>query len=512
MRNIKIFFTAGIVILFAMATGCTKLDEDVYDKIPVDQFGTTTKQINALVGPVYKTLKDVWNTNDYYFSISEFTSDMAINPTRKGGDGWEGGWGKEMTQHTWTPESYIGVAFTMTYRNIGTCNKILSIVTESNILNKEGVIAEIRGVRAYWYYMLLDYYGNVPIVTDFNDLTLPETKTRKQVYEFVLSELNDIKDKVRSDVSSESYGKVTKGLIYTLLAKMYLNAMVWNPEGGTKWVESINACDTVMSLPYVLESNWKTNFAVQNQNSREIIFPVVFSAAEGGNYVAEMTLHYLDPIALGLHVSGWNMVCAMPDYVKAYDPDDKRLAWSFLAGPMLDPATGKVLITAHGRPLIHTIDITMKYAIDADGWGQAEQEDGARIAKWEHEKGLSGSGQSENDFAIFRLADIYLMKAEALVRNGSDNNEAVRLVNEIRKRAFDDPTKLKSNVTLDDIYKERRFEFAWEMTSRQDMIRFGTYLNALPGWRQASPEKCLLFPIPTKAIDANPKLIQNPGY
>jgi len=265
-----------------------------------------------------------------------------------------------------------------------------------------------------------------------------------------------------------------------------------------------------MSLNYILEPNWKINFAVHNEVSREIIFPVVFSTADGGNLVAQMTLHYLDPIALGLNISAWNMVCAMPDYVKAYDPDDKRLAWSFLTGPMIDPATGKVLITAHGRPLIHTVDLTMKYGIDADGWGQVEQEEGARILKWEFEKGLSGP--SENDFAIFRLADIYLMKAEALVRNNADNAEATRLVNEIRKRAFDDPAKLLSNVTLDDIYKERRFEFAWEMTCRQDMIRFGTYLNAIPGWRGVTPEKCLLFPIPTTAMDANNKLIQNPGY
>jgi hypothetical protein len=387
---------------------------------------------------------------------------------------------------------------------------IYSTVSESNISNKEQTLAEIRAVRAFWYYMLLDYYGNVPIVTDFKDLTIPETKTRKQVYEFVLSELNEIKDKVRSDVTSESYGKATKGVVFTLLAKMYLNAMVWNPDGGPKWQECINACDTVMSLNYILEPNWKINFAVHNEVSREIIFPVVFSTADGGNMVVEMTLHYLDPIALGLNIGPWNMVCAMPDYGKAYDPDDKRLAWSFLTGPMIDPATGKVLIKAHGRPLIHTVDVTMKYGIDADGWGQAEQEDGARILKWEFEKGLSGP--SENDFATFRLADVYLMKAEALVRNNADNAEATRLVNEIRKRAFDDPAKLLSNVTLDDIYKERRFEFAWEMTSRQDMIRFGRYLDAIPGWRKVSTEKYLLFPIPRTAMDANNKLIQNPGY
>lgn len=119
----------------------------------------------------------------------------------------------------------------------------------------------------------------------------------------------------------------------------------------------------------------------------------------------------------------------------------------------------------------------------------------------------------ENDCAIYRLADVYLMKAECLVRLGQDNEEATRLVNELRKRAFDDPAKLKTSVTLNDIYLERRFELAWENWGRQDMIRFGTFLNAIPGWRpNPLPEYRLLFPIPQTAIDANPNLQQNPGY
>ena len=152
----------------------------------------------------------------------------------------------------------------------------------------------------------------------------------------------------------------------------------------------------------------------------------------------------------------------------------------------------------------------MKYNIDADGWGQVDQEEGARCFKWELKKG--NTDQLENDCAIFRLADIYLMKAEALVRMGGDNAEATRLVNEIRKRAFTDPAKLKTSVTLDDIYKERRFEFAWESMTRQDQIRFGTFLDPIPGWRGTIPEKCLLLPIPQQAIDGNPNLKQNPGY
>ena len=104
------------------------------------------------------------------------------------------------------------------------------------------------------------------------------------------------------------------------------------------------------------------------------------------------------------------------------------------------------------------------------------------------------------------------MKAEALVRAGGDIAEATRLVNVIRKRAFDDPSKLKTIVTLNDVYQERRFELAWELSSRQDMIRFGTFLNAIPNWKGVTSEQKLIYPIPRTAMDANPKLIQNPGY
>jgi SusD family. len=510
MKKNKIFIFIAFVLLSMTYTGCTNLDEVVYDKLPVDQFGQNTKEVNSLIAPIYRTLKNVFPAN--YFLLSECSSDMAITPTRKGGDWWDGGQFKELRFHTWTPSTSLVVSsYNSAVESITLCNKVYSMIDANpSIENKESIIAEIRGVRAFWYYMLLDYYGNVPLVTDFNSKELPKTAKRVDVYNFVLSELNAIKDKVRSDVTSSSYGKMTRGVVYTLLAKMYLNAQVWNPNGGAKWAECAAACDEVMKLPYIIEPNFKQSFIVKNQNSQEIIFPVVFSTSDGGNHIAQRTLHYLDPIALGLKIGTWNGISAMPDYVKAFDPADKRIGWSFLTGPMKNPTTGEVLITAHGRPLNHTVDITMKYGIDADGWGQVEQEEGARCYKWEFESGQNGD--AENDFAIFRLADVYLMKAEALVRSNGDNAEATRLVNVLRKRAFDDASKLKTAVTLDDVYNERRFELAWEISARQDMIRFGTFLNTITGWKGVTPSKCLLFPIPRTARDANPNLEQNPGY
>ncbi len=497
------------MLLGLLTVGCTNLDEEVYSQLPMDAYGTTASEINSLIAPIYTRLRDFNCVGSP--APKENCTDMAVTPTRRGGDWWDGGAYKEMTMGMWRPQTSAAInIYNTSYSRITNFNQILYLIDNSPaITDKVPYQSQVRAARAQRYIELIDNYGNVPLVTDFTDLTKPGTTPRAEVYNWVLSELNDIKDVIRSDVSASSYGKFTKGSVYFMLAKMYLNAEVWNPAGGTKWQECIDACNVIMGLPYSLEPNWKEQFSAANENSKEAILVAVNSISSSFPSRG-YTLHYLDPKALGLPGSANNGICAQADYVKSFDPDDKRYLGSFLIGPMTDPATGQTIITAHGRPLIHTVDITIKYAIDADGWGQVEQEDGARCNKWEFKKGVTAM---ENDCAIYRLADVYLMKAECLVRLGTDNTEATRLVNELRKRAFTDPAKLKTSVTIDDIRLERRFELAWENWGRQDMIRFGTFLNPIPVWRpNALAEFRKLFPIPQTAIDANPLLQQNPGY
>jgi hypothetical protein len=508
MKKLTIYL-AWIALIGSLTVSCTDLDEEVYSQLPMDSYGATESEVNSLVAPIYTRLRDFNCVGSP--APKENCTDMSITPTRRGGDWWDGGAYKEMTQGTWRPQTSAAIRiYNDSYSRITNFNQIIYLIENSKaIADKVPYLCQVRAARAQRYIELIDCYGNVPLVTDFTDLSKPSQKTRAEVYAWVLAELNDIKDKIRSDVSASSYGKFTKGSVYFMLAKMYLNAMVWNPAGGPKWQECIDACNTIMSLPYSLEANWKEQFSNNNEGSKEAILVAVNSISS--SFPARgYTLHYLDPQALGIPGSANNGICAMPDYVKSFDPDDKRYLGSFLIGPMISATTGKQIITAHGRPLIHTVDVTMKYAIDADGWGQVEQEDGARCNKWEFKKGLTAM---ENDCAIYRLADVYLMKAECLVRLGTDNTEATRLVNELRKRVFTDPAKLKASVTLNDIYLERRFELAWENWGRQDMIRFGTFLNPIPVFRpKALSDYRLLFPIPQTALDANPNLKQNPGY
>lgn len=508
----KLSITILTILLFA---SCTKLDEKLYTQVSVDDFGKNQDQVNALVGSIYSGLKLHSIDWDTYLTMDGLSSDMIAIPGFKGGD-WSEPMYKESMQLKWNAassgfnESYFGP-----FSGISLCNQIYYQINISKVITadtKEQILAEIRGVRAFWYYILIDHYGNVPIVTDFLDKTQPETKSRSQVFSFIVSELNDIKDKLRRDVATPaSYGKMTRGAAYMLLAKMYLNAQVWNPSGGAKWGECAAACDSILAMPYQLEQ-WETNFVTHNEVSREAILSAVFKAGGTGrqNVIAYNTLHYFDPIALGLNISPWNGIAANPAYVKEFDTTDTRYAASFLIGPMRDPSTGQILITQHGRPLIHTVDMVM-HELGPDGWGWINQEEGARIKKWQFEPGLSTS--MENDFHIFRLADVYLMKAEALLRNGGSVAEATTLTNKIRARGFSDPAKLYGTVTLNDIYHERRFELAWEGFTRQDMIRFGKFLDARSPFKPyKSDPKYLLYAIPQAARDANSHLKQNDGY
>ena len=509
--KIALSLIAGYALLVG-SSSCTDLNEVVYDQIPTDQFGSTQDQINSIVGPVYKTLKDLWPGD--MFCVLEESADMAVTPTRRGGDWWDGGVHMELGLHTWTSRtSPIINSWNSCMTGVTRCNQVYAIIEQSAMDEdlKTRTLAEIRGVRAFWYYVLIDMFGNAPLTTDFNVVEVPGITKRADLYKFVINELNEIKDVVRSDVNSTSYGKFTKGAAYTLLAKMYLNAEVWT--GTPNWQGVIDACNEVMKLDYIIEPDWKTNFLVHNSVSQEIIFPICFSAADGGNHLDQRTLHYLDPIALGFKLGTWNGIAAIPSYVKQFDTEDPRYEGSFLMGPMIDPSTGNVLITAHDRPLIHWVDITTIPGTEKNGtlWGEVEQEDGARVNKWEFEKGLNNSDQN-NHFAIFRLADVYLMKAEALLRLGQDNAEATRLINVIRERAYGNNEHDYQAATLHDLYMERRFEMAWENYTRQDQIRFGTFNDPVLWRTERSADYRKLFPIPFDAWQTNNKLEQNPGY
>lgn len=499
---------------------CTDLDENVYDKLPADSFGNTMAEVNALMGSTYNTLKKYWPNHFMY--LQECGGSMAVTPTRRGGDWYDGGQYRELYMHQWTAQtSQIKDSWAAASEGIGICNATINTLSNSEFLNESDKLINIsamRGVRAFWIYAMMDCWGNVPLVTEYNDKELPTNKSRQEVFDWLIKEVNEIAGNC-PDISSDTYGKFTKGSAYALLAKLYLNAEAWNVTvSGNAYQQCIDACDKIMSFGYyILEPKWKDNFSINNMNSKEAIFSICFSNkdTENQNTMMLRTLHYQDYLADNATYSSWNGICAQPDYVKLFDTEDPRYEGTFRIGERRNAATGELLQTDHGAPLIYTVDFTIIPGTEYDEgtWGAVVQEAGARCQKWDYAAGLSDA--MENHFHIFRLADIYLMKAEALLRSGGDVAEATRLVNEVRTRAYGDNSHNYTTVDLEKIELERKFELAWEAYSRQDDIRFGKF--EIPAWPasncpRSTGEHLKLYPVSQNAWQTNQNLKQNPGY
>ncbi|MDR1601919.1 MAG: RagB/SusD family nutrient uptake outer membrane protein [Tannerella sp.] len=502
-----------ISIIFGMAMpSCTNLDENVYDKLSAESFGSTEVEVNALLGTVYNTLKTYWPNR---IDMSESAGSMAVRPTRRGGDWYDGGQYREFYMHTWTAQtSAIRSAWNSASTAVGTCNATIDLLKNSEFMTDE-TIASVRGVRAFWLYIMLDYWGNVPLVIDYQDRELPANKSRQEVFDWLIQEVSEIA-KQCPDGNYGNYGKFTKGAAYFLLAKLYLNAEAWKVNVNNAYAQCIAACDSVLDMDYTLEPDYKTNFGILDR-SREGILTVCFSESntEDRNELMNFTLHYADNDSEGSKYGAWNGICAQPDYVKLFDTEDPRYAASFRIGQRFHLVTGDTLLTGHGNPLNYTVNFTIIPDTEYDGgpWGAVVQEAGARCQKWPYSTSLTNA--MGNHFHIFRLADIYLTKAEALLRSGGDASEATRLVNEIRKRAYGDETHNHETVDLAKVQLERRFELAWESWSRQDDIRFDDFENAY--WSESNcPRKTdkylRLFPIPQTAWQTNQNLVQNPDY
>ena len=169
----------------------------------------------------------------------------------------------EAQKHTWTPANRMILAsWRYCFQGISKVNSVIFQVNESNLTDeqKNAVNIELRGIRAYYYYILLDMFGNVPIVTNYEVAELPANSSRKQVFEFIESELKDI---VTELPSAPIYGKFTQNVANALLGRLYLNAEVFT--GTPRWQDCINACDKVTD--YILEPDYFTNFLIQNENS-----------------------------------------------------------------------------------------------------------------------------------------------------------------------------------------------------------------------------------------------------
>jgi hypothetical protein len=435
--------------------------------------------------------------------------------------------------------------WTRAYQGITNCNRIIYQVQTKSIpvapADTTALIAEMKLLRASYYWVLCDMYGNIPIVTKFDVPAgfLPTQNTRKEVYDFIVKDILANYPLVSTKNDGTTYGKFNKWAGLTLLAKMYLNAGVYT--GTPDWDKCKAICDTIINATGIskiaLESTQKNVFITENQDSKEIIFALPFDS----KYVAgwndfDVHMQTLEPenqATYNLLYSPWGGVCAIPQFINTFDTTDSRYVDNYIKYQQY---------AANGDKLIATMgDFTGKslsYRNYVGGVDYSDEVDGFRLGKFEIAMGATN--RLSNDWPLFRYADVLLMKAECLLRTGHAD-DAAAIVTTVRARDFkNNPAKAVvtgaqlqggsgydyglqnhlgpftheggADIQYGRMLDELGWEFNQEARRRTDMIRFGMFTKK--SWLSHSPngDYRALYPIPRTEIAKNSNLVQNPGY
>ena len=532
----------GVGVTF-FTFSCTNLDEELFDRVTPDNFFQTEQELISGLGAAYSGFGGIGNHSNLW-STNELVSDELIITT-KGGDWFDGGVLQQLHLHSFTPDNgFFNNTWGFLYGGVSTTNRLLAQFEELKAggnTSADAIIAELRGVRALWYYWIMDGFGRGPLVTDFNDTEVKGASTRQELYNFIESELNAVIPILPTAKDASTYGRMTRWAALAIRAKLYLNAQIYT--GTPQYQKAADDAKAIIDGgQFNLEATYKDNFAVNNAGSSENIFVYAYDKvfAQGFNWPM-MTLHYASQTVYNLTDQPWNGYSVVEEFYNSYSdpvtnpgpqgpvwkglaldanndrvPDDvgtldSRLS-NFVVGPQYRPSGDKAVdpafegeTTAQPDPDGINLNFTPRInELGPNAWRQG----GARIGKYAFEVG--GTANMSNDFVILRYADILLIRAEALARlNGYGDAEALGLVNQIRTRAKVDPF-----VTLDaeKLFAERGREMFAEMTRRQDMLRFGKFGVAYGFKGVDASTKYELFPIPKQQLDANAKLTQNPGY
>lgn len=537
MLKMKNFVSYVVFGAFILMVSCTDLTETVYDQITEENFNPTADDIPSLVAPAYSPLRGMKLGWYSFFDLQEESSDIMVTPVRP--NGWyDGGTYIRLHKHEWDRfQGQPSTTYGRTFSGINAVNRVIFQI-ESGVVPMESgqaeLLAELRGLRAYYYWLLMDNFGNIPIVTDFSDDSLPEQSTRQEAYDFVVSELNAAIPNLTTEVSQATYGRFTQWAAKALLARVYLNAEVYT--GTAQWQNVItNANDILNGGPFVLESDYKANFSLENQNSQEIIWAVPYDQLLGGGNQYHMKS--FPPIMqriFGMESQPWGGNAALPQFIETYDEEDGRLADTWLIGEYDDPDTGEPLVE-----FINYLETTESGVPQPFDWGYSPAK---------YEVPIPGAQVDiSTDYPVFRLAEVMMAKAEALLRTGNAAEAAV-IVNQVRERNFDPftPDKMVTAADLmggskypygyvedgvvtdfeggDDIVyggflDELGYEFAAESFRRRQIIRFkttsGEPVFTAKSWfkRHAThAEHLIIFPLSDGVLNVNTNLSQNPGY
>jgi hypothetical protein len=551
-------YIAATMLLIGGLSSCHKVDVTPNSLYTEDVFPKTEAQFQSVIGPVYTNLRGHFPQT--YFFVTELATDASVLPAF-GGNWYDGAGYLNMHLHAWTKDQgWVTTAWNDATGMVGTCNQtmyILGKAEEGNVKNTS--LAEVRTMRAYAFWELMDLFGGVPLDTVYPSPGTQARASRQEVFNYVESELKAAIPYLKTDVNTSTYGKPTRYFAYSLLARMYLNAQEYI--GASKYNECIAACDSVISSgKYSIEprNSYLQMFYPTNgpTTQKEFIYAIPYDASTSAGWMfysrydlnRNLGMKYkyagstvggnVDPIVNftagnGLaHSKPSGPRLTLSSYLNYFlsDNNDIRLK-QWLYGPQYWDNGNPIMVrtTKKGYDQFYTgadggdaytyhlnidtaVVLRQNFALFDCGNDEIAWNQGARNIKFYPDGGSTTRNQN-NDVPVFRYSEIILTKAEAILRGGTptQGHTTLSLVNALREQRT--TTAAWSTVSLQNIYEERCREFAWECLHRTDMIRFGKFEDTYGRLGKTNKDTYRrLYPIPTAAINTNGKLTQNPGY
>ncbi len=493
-----IIFTLIIFVGFS----CTKLDEELYDKIPGDLYPENENQIANLSVNAYAKLRPLCDDEGWWFLAQEVSSDEFCGPTRDA-DWDDGGKWRNVHMHTWTNnDESVNRMYDVFWIGITTCNQTLDMMHELPVSDEiNAKIDEVEVMRAFYYYLLIDNYGDAPYLTSAaNAPAMPYKMKREDIYDSLVA---TIEGALPSLKPIDNKYLATRNMAFALLTKLYINSEVY--KGVAQWEKAGQYCDSLIAGPYNLSTSVTGTFVTNNENEPEIIFSIPYDENDFEGFRLHMrTLHYQHNLRFDMPVGPWNGLCVVPTFFDTYEENDLRIEGYHIFGPQFDTQGNPIIDGETQEPLDIDPYLPALHMTAADYTPAQIRMTGARVGKYEIAMGAKEN--LSNDFPLFRLSDIYLMKAEIEIRLNGDGS-GNEWIDPIRQRANVDPIP---NASLDDLLAERGRELYCEGHRRQDLIRFGKFTDEWWEKEVNGDPSVEIFPIPKWATDANPNLLVDP--
>ena len=523
MKSTK-WLAAGVAALCVSASACGNLTEQPQSQVTSANIFSDPNSYRSFLAKLYAGLAvtgqqggagnpDISGIDEGFSQYVRGLWQLQELPTDEAVIGWGDTGLPELNTQKWSASNAFTTAmYARIFYQVALANEFLRQTTDAQLNSRgtaanvktlvQGYRAEARFLRALSYYHAVDLYGNVPIVDENFPLSgLPAQSSRAAVTAFVESELKAVLPLLPATSTGDYYGRASQAAANMVLAHLYLNDKIWS--GTDRTADALAAASAVIGAPgLTLDANSRRAFSADNQTSAEVVFSVPFDGIRTRTYGGTTYLVHaevgdnMNPSLVGVD-GGWYGLRLRPEAVNRYTAGDRRAA----------------IIDSTGRSKVIS-DLTAS----AQGFGLYKYSNVSTA-------GVRGSDLTfpDTDYPMFRLADAYLIYAEAVLRGGGGSRAtALQYVNALRTRAYGSAAGniTDAQLTLSFILDERGRELLWEGNRRQDLIRFGeftggTYLWNFKGGVQAGKATEAfrdVYPIPSNELSANPTLKQNTGY